>query len=179
MRQAGLDQAEIDAYRAEARPATTATYCEQPWLGLMSADLHTLIETTSATAGRVFLEEGALAPFWHAWKPSGESIVTAAPSDDYDTALALIRALFEIEQVVRYVSAAEAWMTIDSGQGPSESEVLSFAAEDQEQGLLRAHRLISRDRAGKPSLGALEFAEGAWTTEGRWVGLLPNSGTRQ
>jgi hypothetical protein len=136
--------------------------------------LRAMIERASVGAERMFLAEGSLAPIWLAWKADGKSFLVPQLVDDWDQSLGLIRALFEIEQIVSYVSVAEAWMTAGH-----EIEIISFVAEDQQLGLLRAWRAIRRDAAGKPSLGPLEFAEGAWQTEGRMVGLLPARGTRQ
>jgi hypothetical protein len=164
-------------------------------------DLRAMLAYASDYAERRFAKKGQLVGMWHAITSKGENIVEPGPPCDKDTAVAIIRAMFEIRDVVRYVFFDEAWtlykliqpdeMTRINRDGlashPERVEVVMFQGEDAEWGQITAQRLIHRPAHGKPYLGPLEmlnelahFPRGAaLQSEGRMVGLLPVRGSKQ
>jgi hypothetical protein len=164
--------------------------------------LRAMLAYASDFCERRFAEHGEIVPMWHAVTASGENIIQPRPPLDKDTAVAMIRALFEIRNVVRYVFFDEAW-TLLKLVGPDEMaridrdglaihpervEVVVFQGEDAEWGQITAQRKIIRPAAGKPYLAPLELLEdlahlppdrGAIQSSGRMVGLLPVRGTKQ
>lgn len=155
------------------------------------SELRKLIEAASVGAERIFRKDGEITrPIWHAYRADGTFFVQEATAPNKQTQWALIRVLFEIEHVVRYVQVMEAWtLRHDVSREeadlmmatpkrsirnhPDRQEVVYFSAEDQHEGSMIAERLIVRGK-GKPSLGPLDFLpyiEGA----GRVVALLPTS----
>jgi len=150
--------------------------------------LHEMIETADAGAVAIFNRNGAVQPLYHAIKRDGAHMLVPAPPTSKAAALTLMRALFELQDVVRYVFIDEAWMV---GTDPAETErinregvraqpgrveVLIYIAED-DTGLLMAMRKILRPAHGKATLAPLEHV-GAQAFEGRMVGLLPRPAGR-
>jgi hypothetical protein len=73
--------------------------------------LRDLVQRASAHVSSIFSKDGAIyAPFWHAITSSGRALILAPEIADKDIAVAAVRAAFEQEDVVRYVSIAEAWV---------------------------------------------------------------------
>ena len=153
--------------------------------------LRDLIEASSEGAGRLFRENGYVRPLWHAIKSDGVPLIVRSPPGDKDFAVTMVRALFEIEEVIRYVFFDEAWMVVEKRADnipdietkgivdhPNRVECIYFNGEDLQEGWLCARRLIVRDRAGKGRLQSLEFYADFDNATGRLLGLLPR-GTKQ
>jgi hypothetical protein len=156
-----------------------------------------LIETASAKIERIFDESGKVLAMWHIVTPEGEKVLPPPPSTNKDHAIAIVRASFMAWGVTAYVFIDEAWMRIvnlppNSPEGeaeiaysrehgvrdhPDRVEVVIFSAED-ETGALTAWRKIIRKVNARPRLGPLEIKDNFTSQEGRFVGLLPQRGTR-
>jgi hypothetical protein len=147
--------------------------------------LRKLVEIASKAAERCFNRTGELLPMWHCLRSDGAHMLVPTPSPNKDTAVALMKVLFEIEPVVGYVFMDEAWIVAseDAGEAralaeqgrlsehPDRVEIIMFTAED-ETGMLMAQRKIIRPPGKKPRLGPLEIED--WKEmEGRFIGLLP------
>jgi hypothetical protein len=163
--------------------------------------LRDLIAFTSNFCDRQFAAKGMIIPIWHAVTSTGESLIQTAPCDDKDLSVAMIRALFDIRDVVRYVFMDEAWTLARMLQPdeqakirreglanhPDRIEVVMIQGEDRDCGQIMLHRDIIRPAKGRPYLGPLQSLDdlpfiphGARVqSEGRMVGLLPVRGTRQ
>jgi hypothetical protein len=164
--------------------------------------LRAMLAYASHFCEREFARNGVVYPMWHATTSKGETIIETPASPDKDASVALIRALFEIRDVVRYVFFDEAWTLLKCVQPdemvridrdglrnhPERVEVVMFQGEDAEWGgQISAHRLIHRPASGKPYLGPFvtldelaHLPHGAVVqSEGRLVGLLPMRGTKQ
>jgi hypothetical protein len=155
--------------------------------------LRKLIEHASGFAEEAMRRLGEVAPIWHMLTRNGEEIVELMPPcESKDDAVALIRALMAIKDVVRYVYFAEAWFLDLRGADnlgaarkaareayekgiadhPDRIEVVTFQGEDAESGRsMTGQRRIIREK-GRPYLGPLEFFE-TTQSEGRMVGMLP------
>jgi hypothetical protein len=159
--------------------------------------LEQFVERASKRIEKIFYRSGQVLPLYHAVRRNGEIMIMPAPHPDKDTAIAMVRALFELEDVVRYVFINEAW-TFESGresaamqqaidlakQGrlsehPDRKEIVVFLAEDEAGGMLSASREIIRNGGGKAQLGPLTFQREGSQAEGRMVGLLPRKGKVQ
>jgi hypothetical protein len=163
--------------------------------------LRAMLNYASDFAERRFAQQGVIYPLYHAITSGGEQLIEPAPSPDKDVGVAIIRALFDLRDVVRYVFFDEAW-TLEKLVQPEELawierhgvrkhpqrvEVVMFQGEDSEAGQISAHRKIIRPKNGRAYLGPLEmlidlphFPQGAtYQSEGRMVGLLPVRGLRQ
>jgi hypothetical protein len=164
--------------------------------------LRELIAFASGQCDKLFAREGIIYPMWHAITSTGETLIETPPFDNKDLAVAMIRALFDLRDVVRYVFVDEAW-TLSRMLQPNEEEkayreglanhpdrieIVMISGEDHECGQLMVHRNIIRPAKGKPYLCPLQSLDdlpfippGAHATqsEGRMVGLLPVRGTRQ
>jgi|SRR5215831_10848262 len=149
-------------------------------------NLREFVERASERAEFLFRKDGYLSPIWHAVRRDGTSFVMPQPAEDKDTAVALMSALFDIEDVVRFVFMDEAWiLTSDDAPAeemmkiarsggiskhPNKREILMLAAEDEREGMLMGRRLITR-QGKRATLGPLVIDEGG-IGEGRLVGLL-------
>jgi hypothetical protein len=146
-----------------------------------------MIAAASAVCEKRFAREGALSPIWHLVTADGGNIITATPNLSKDEASIVLRALFELRQVVRYLFVDEAW-TIDQpvddavlaritregvAAQPGRIEIVMFSGEDRECGQLLARRRIIRPAKGKPYLGPLKYTDVRGETSGRFVGMLP------
>lgn len=155
--------------------------------------LNEMIEVASRVAEKMLRTKGEVRPMWHAIMADGDNLLVPAPHPDKDTAVALIRALFEIKNVVRYVFVDEAWVVI--GRGPIPDEVrawlgehgarahpgridaVMFTGEDGESGKqISSFRRILRPPQGKARLGPMEHYSAGREQEGRLIGLLPRRG---
>jgi hypothetical protein len=154
--------------------------------------LRDLIAFASDFSERHFAAKGVIHPMWHAFTSSGEQFIEAPPFDDKDLAAAMIRALFDLRDVVRYVFIDEAWTVerpitddeyrtvqrIGLSNFPGRSEIVMFSGEDREYGgMITAKRSIIRPK-GKPYLGPLVWDERYTHSEGRMVGMLPARGPK-
>jgi hypothetical protein len=147
-----------------------------------------LVEMISNAADSEFAARGAVPATWVAVTAAGEKMVQRPPTDDKDFNAALMRALFEAADVVRYVYVDEAWtLTSTSKEAiarasregladhPDRREVLMITGEDRDAGQVMTHRDILRPKRGKAHLGPLvrdDFPQ----SEGRMVGLLRPAG---
>lgn len=156
-------------------------------------DLRQMIESASGWAEKQFARKGEVLPMWHAMKSNGEHIIIPAPPTDKDTSATIMRALFELHDVVRCLFIDEAWVFDGVGKGheenervmkwikehdgisgfPGRVEVVTFAGEDEAAGSMQAHRRIIRGQ-GKPRLAPLAYLDMTGVrSEGRLVGMLP------
>jgi hypothetical protein len=162
-------------------------------------DAHALIEHASRFAEHAIKKYGVVTPIYHMITADCQNIVAPSPGRTKDEAVAMMRALFELRDVVRYVYLDEAWILdrINSGpdaippgelerlkregvsKHPDRVEVVMFSCEDRDAGQIMALREIIRNGSGKPRLGPLRYTPRSGYTEGRMVGLLPVRGTRQ
>ena len=159
---------------------------------MSAAQLRMLIENASDWAEKIFARKGQILPMWHAVTSNGEHVVMDAPSSDKDTSAVIVRAFFELNDVVRCLFIDEAW-TAQGGEElrkwveehnqqiatyPNRVEVVAFMGEDDADGMITAHRRIIRGQ-GKPKLGSLEYIDWAGgESSGRLVGMLPRRGAR-
>src|SRR3954447_8315753 len=148
----------------------------------------------SELSEKLFRDNGRLAPMYHVVQADeGHEIIPVAPVDK-DTAVALMRAYFEIARIKRYVMIDECWrfdlrgaskaeaeaafaFCREHGVGmhPKRVEAVPFMAEDA-FGQLNAYRLIERPAHGKPRLRPLAFDPEGGNYEGRMVGLIRPTG---
>ena len=163
--------------------------------------LRALLIHASDFAETVFRKKGEVAPMWHAIRANGEQIIEAHPMWlGKDLANGLIRAQFDLLDVVRYIYIGEAWTLVRQtglakvpgeieqikrtgiADHPDRVEVVMIQGEDKEAGQIIALREIIRT-GKKPKLGPLEFTfepgSEAGSSEGRMVGMLPARGTKQ
>jgi hypothetical protein len=148
-----------------------------------------------------FAKHGEIAPMWHAVTASGDGFVELHPCClGKDLAMAMIRALFDVKDVVRYIYIGEAWtlgrmikqeeldaiMRDGIANHSDRVEVVQLQGEDNACGQIVGQRRIIRPDRGKPYLGPLEMVidlipHGATlgSSEGRMVGMLPVRGSRQ
>ena len=151
------------------------------------------IEQASGGIDRVFRRNGILRPMWHAITRDGEELVFPPPCDDKDDAVMMVRALFELRDVVRYVFIDEAWIVAAFGPdvtpeqlqrvrdaaitgataSPHREEVVMLAADDAAEGSLMARRKIIRPSHGRATLGPLEYDPRGGSIVGRFVGMVP------
>lgn len=152
--------------------------------------LRGFLEEAAKRAEKIFHKHGKLNPIWHYVDRKGDHHVAPAPNTDKDTAVAIMRALFELLGVTRCVFMDEAYIvdrkiapdmdkavraatTTGLANFPGRQEVLMFSAEDQTEGHLMARCYIERaPGGGKAKLGPL-IIETEGVMEGRLVGVLP------
>ena len=128
--------------------------------------LRELMQFASKFCTKVFARSGFVAPLWHAVKRDGQHFVELHPQQlGKDLAAILIRAQFDIADVVRYIYIGEAW-TVDTRQTKSDQhgvmaaaragrlhehpdrvEIVQLQGEDHEAGQIMAQRRILRPRA--------------------------------
>lgn len=152
--------------------------------------LHSMIEDASRGVEQLFDVDGEIGGMWLFVTSNGREVVMPAPNiNDKDFAMALVRMMFEAENVVRCLHITEAWTVEAHGEAeikameawlargasaqdhPRRREVVTFIAEDN-TGQLTAQREIVRPANGKPRLGPLRLAEFT-ESYGRAVGMLP------
>jgi hypothetical protein len=150
------------------------------------AELRKLIEIASEAVEKLFKHTGSVGPMYHGFT-ADTSFILPAPRTDKDTAVEIVRALFEERKVLRYVFFDEAWivgakepaslmatMAFAKRHGvrnhPDRREVVMFCAEDQTT-TVQAHRYILRPEHGKAKLSPLNWLD-AGESEGRMIGLL-------
>jgi hypothetical protein len=154
------------------------------------SDLREMIEIASDAAEKLFQTRGVIMPMYHCVTADHVHFVAPAPHKDKDIGVAMMRLMFKVKHVVRYVFIDEAWIVdqshTDAAEGakleayaarhglanhPDRREIVMFLAEDL-AGRLSAHRFILRPEHGKPTLAPLKFISGAAEAHGRMVGLL-------
>jgi hypothetical protein len=165
-------------------------------------ELRRMFDQASAFCERRFAQTGEIAPMWQAITSDGDVLIEPHPTFlSKDNAAALIRALFDLRDVVRYVYVGEAW-TLNRmikpeeqekifregiSEHPDRVEVVQIQGEDRECGQLIGARDIIRPEGRKPYLGPMvmvndlpHIPRGATIqSEGRMVGMLPVRGMRQ
>jgi hypothetical protein len=155
--------------------------------------LREMVDGASDWALKCFKQEGAVAQVWFAVTAGGDRFAVPSPvPGNPDLSVIMIRALFELRDVVRYVFVSEAWTVLTSDLGdvekarrfgarshPDRVEVVALSGEDQESRQLTARRRIIRPQKAKAYLGPLEWDEPWDQSEGRVVGLLPIKGAMQ
>ena len=151
--------------------------------------LKELIEFASAQAEIIFRRTGMVLPMWHAIKANGQTLILSPPDlENKDLSVALVKAAFEIENVVQYVFLSEAWelaTTVERDPDiekaachglehhPDRREILMLAAENNEGEEQTAHRYILRPEHGKAKLAPLIMDDMTGRkSSGRMVGLL-------
>lgn len=158
--------------------------------------LRQFIEGASHRSEKIFRERGELLPMWHCCRRDGGQHVFGALSQSKDVHVMLIRAYFELNNVVRYCFIDEAWIVaaIDNptpeqlaaveraaitgaAASPARQEVVMFTAEDHAEGMLMARRFIIRRPHTPPTLGPLLVDPPGGELEGRMIGLLPRPNT--
>ena len=83
--------------------------------------LRDLIAYASDFCEKEFARKGAILPMWHAITSAGKNMIERPQFADKDLAVAMIRALFDLADVVRYVFIDEAW-TLKRMIRPDEEE---------------------------------------------------------
>ena len=165
-------------------------------------ELRAMIEHAAHLCKKHFAASSEIMPMWQYITAKGEQLTELHPPFDKDTAMLLIRMLFDLQDAVRYVYIGEAWtlermikpdekaeiMRTGLSEHPDRVEVVvQLQGEDQDCGQLMAQMRIIRPANGKPYLRPLEWIIGLPFTprgatvqsEGRMVGVLPIRGTRQ
>jgi hypothetical protein len=162
--------------------------------------LRTLLASASLGCELSFDQTGMVAPTWYAIAASGELIELTPPHPNKNLAIVMVRAFFELHDVIRYVFVDEAWSlrgkSSDSDLAVIEKhgvaghadrvEVVMIMGEDRDAGMLAAHRRIIRPPHRRPYLAPLEMLSdlpnvprgATFQTSGRMIGLLPPRGTR-
>lgn len=152
--------------------------------------LREFIEQTDKLICARFAEVGVISPMYHIVGPDDQQCVFPAPPADKDEGVRIVRRLFKAMNIQRYVFIDEAW--IASSRAPEEDdklkrfaennslehypgrqEVIMYAAESQDEGMLMGRREIIRNAIGPAQLGPLELSDYGGRAEGRMVGLLP------
>lgn len=129
------------------------------------SELRILIAVASAAAEKVFRKDGHIKrAIWHAVKATGEHLLIPAEAPTKDLQVAMLRGLFEQQNVVRYVQFMEAWRVEDDmtdaeiarvkaqyqkhglATHPNRCEILFFGAEDQNEGFMMAAIHSTRPR---------------------------------
>jgi hypothetical protein len=156
-------------------------------------DLRKLILFASNFSEQALARQGEVHAMYHAVTSGGEHFFEM-PTGDKNTAVAMVRALFELKDVIRYVFFAEAWTVMKPvghdelkqivqrgvSQHPERVEIVMLQGEDRDAGLLSAHRRIIRPPGKRAHLGPLEWHDlTGLQSEGRLVGLLPVRGAQQ
>ena len=158
--------------------------------------LREFIETASHNVEKIFRKTGVIRPMVHCVTRDGEVLVFPSLDGDKDVAALMMRALFELRDVVRYVLIDEAWIVEALGENatpekiaavkkaaitgasasPDRVEVVMFCAEDHAEGQLMGRRQIIRPQgpyAKPPYLAPIEIDPEGGMLQGRFVGLLP------
>ena len=143
----------------------------------------------------LFQRRGTIPPMWQFVTAKGTQHCEPHPTFlPKDLATDAVRSIFDTLDVVRCLYIAEAWMVTAATeatialarsqklhQHPDKIEVVQFSGEDAEGGLIMAQRKIIRGE-NKPMLAPLEIViqpGDGFSSEGRFVGMLPQRGTRQ
>lgn len=156
--------------------------------------LREFVETASINVERIFRKTGVIRPMIHCVTRDGQELIfPAALHPDKDVATVMLRALFEIRDVVRYLMIDEAWIVAALGKdatpeqlaavreaaitgakaSPARVEVVMLCSEDHVEGQLMGRREIVRPAGRRPHLGPLQIDPQGGMLHGRFVGLLP------
>ena len=154
-------------------------------LSQLEEPLRALIKRADHFACWQMKTKGALAPGYWAIDRERKLTVVPQPSDNKDTSVALIRALFEMMGVECYVFLGESWILEqknapdlqelrDISDHPERKEVVILIAESASSGMIIGSRAIIRTQR-KPRLGPLRLKRYPHV-EGRMSSLLPRTG---
>lgn len=156
----------------------------------MTPQLELMFKTANKFVEKHFRAAGEILPMYHAERRNGEHMILPAPPGPKDQAMILVRAFFELHDIVRYIFIDEAWIVIGRGDDPrldlntkasthpDRREIVMFSAED-ETGQYLGRRFILRPEHGPAKLSPLTMAEAGGTLQGRMIGLLPQRGSLQ
>ena len=196
-----LEGAAVVAHK-RSRGRTDAAGKRETMMG--EKELRAMLDHASQFCETIFAQKGEIAPMWHAVQSTGESFVELHPSGPLgkDLASAMIRAQFEILDVVRCIYLGEGWTVDQRGEPgdvnvaaaeeaarrgklhlhPGRIEIVMLMGEDYDAGMISAQREIIRPPHRKPYLGPLKIVvqpgDGV-SSVGRMVGMLPAKGKRQ
>lgn len=152
---------------------------------MIDPELKELFHVASRFVADRFRQTGQIMPMFHAVASDGQHLIIAPPARDKAASVILMKALFSIRGVVRYVFFDEGWMLkseepikrSDYADGlehhPDRREVVFFTGESRQHGCALAHRFILRPEHGRATLSPLvmhDASEGR--NEGRLIGLL-------
>jgi hypothetical protein len=156
--------------------------------------LRELINEASEFAEFTFNKDSRVSAGWLYVNGNGERAATPMPCEDKDIAAMLMRALFAILKTRCCVFVDEAWILEKTGDAaeaerllvqfktegianhPDRVEVVIFSGEDQDVGMLTGRRDIIRPRGERPHLGPLVIERPWRQSQGRLVGMLPQTG---
>jgi len=165
--------------------------------------LQQMLDGASEFCQAQFDKCGEVVPIWHAITSDGQEVIEPHPFFlGKEIAMALIRALFDVRDVVRYVYMGEAWtlnrliapgedeaiMRDGIANHPDRIEVVQLQGEDLECGQIMGQRRIIRPERGKPDLALPEMITDLPSipdgtrlghSSGRTVGVLRTRGTPQ
>jgi hypothetical protein len=127
---------------------------------------------------------------------NGQHMAIPSTAETKDEFAIIVRAFFELMNVVRYCVAMEVWVVERRGSianraavdallrtgisnEPDRIEVIALQAEDVNEGILFAERRIIRHSNKKPTLDTLFVHPSDCQASGRFVRMLPQRGTRQ
>ena len=159
-------------------------------------DLMRLLDHASMFVEHAFRDQGVVHPMWIAVDPTGKELVVPTPvpfvsPDAKDYASMVVRAMFALRGVTRYVFVCESWVLLAEdapidmeavqrhgiADHPGRREVVALTAESERSGLLMAWRHIIRPAKGKAKLGPLIVEQrSGMTVEGRMSSMLPRKG---
>ena len=159
-------------------------------------DLLRLIDNASMFVEQAFRHQGVILPMWIAVDPSGKELVVPPPvpfvnQEAKDYATMVVRAMFALTGVTRYVFVCESWILLSDdapidmeavqrdgiSKNPARREVINMTAESECAGLVVAWRHIIRPAKGKARLGPLIVEQrSGMTVEGRMSSMLPGKG---
>jgi hypothetical protein len=159
-------------------------------------ELVRLLDHASMFVEQAFRHQGVIHPVWIAVDPSGKELVVPTPvpfvspaAKDYATIM--VRAMFALSSVTRYVFICESWVLLAEdapidmeavqrhgiADHPGRREVVVLTAESERSGLLCGLRHIIRPSKGRARLGPLVVEQRAGlTVEGRMSSMLPGKG---
>jgi hypothetical protein len=163
---------------------------------IIDAELKALLDDASVFVEKQFHDVGRIAAMWIAADQGGNQVVVPTPvpftsSGAKDFATMVVRTMFELTGVTRYVFVCESWILLAEdgpvdieavqrdgiADHPGRREVINMTAESEVGGLVLAWRPIIRPTKGKARLGPLvvEQRDGL-TVEGRMSSMLPRRG---
>ena len=159
-------------------------------------ELNKLLEHASMFVEHAFRHQGRIHPMWIARDRNGRELIVPPPvpfvdlaAKDYATGV--VRSMFAIAGVTRYVFVAKSWILLAEdapidkeavqqrgiSDHPSRREVVNMTAESEAGGMILAWRYIIRPPRGKAKLGPLIVEQrSGMTVEGRMSSMLPRKG---
>lgn len=152
-------------------------------------ELHAMINTAAKWATDRIHAGHEIGPIWHAVTANGNDMIIPSPHEDKDITTILVRAIFELQHVVRCVFIDEAWIAkgdkeLDDhvhehgriSNYADRQDVVFFTGEDN-AAHISAYCVITTGVNGKRHVGPLELMQFT-TAEGRLVGMLPRGNAK-